>query len=137
LSEELTTETVLSPVPPRRSPIRRAGCIAGLILWFLILLTPCFLIVLATQGEITITTGGAPGQQTRIWLVSEADQRGIVLSTASVRQPSENALCVQTNVRFFLWAGEAEPTTYCECYERVSSGDPWELASTASGVCTE
>ena len=137
MSEEQSTEVVSPAIPVRRSAIRRAGCIVALILWFLILLTPCLLIVLATQQEIVITTGSAPGQQTRIWLVSEADQRGIVLSTASVRQPSENVLCVQTDVRFFLWAGEAEPTSYCECYERFSSSDPWTLVSTASGVCTE
>lgn len=137
MSEELVTETVSPSVPLRRSPIRRAGCTVAVILWFLILLTPCLCIVLATQGEITIATGSAPGQQMRLWLVSEADQRGIVLSTASIHQPSENAVCVQTDVRFFLWAGEADPTSYCECYGRSSSSEPWELVSTASGVCTE
>lgn len=121
---------------PRRSPLRRVGCITALIVWFLILLLPCFLVVLAVQQEITISTGSAPGQQLRLWLISEPDQRGIALSTASVRETDPNAICVQTNIQFLLWSGSAEPLVYCDCFERESDSAAWSATSTTSGECT-
>jgi hypothetical protein len=119
-----------------RNPIRRAGCILALVGWFAILLLPCFLIVLATQQEISITTGDAPGQQIRLWLISEADERGVALSTASVHQSTQNTICVQTDVRYMLWAGSSEPSTYCDCYERASADASWSFITTTSGVCS-
>lgn len=121
---------------PRRSPLRRAGCIAALVIWFSILLLPCFLIVLAVQQEIVISTGGAPGQQLRLWLISEPDERGLALSTASVEQSNADNICVETTVRFLLWAGNAEPSSYCECYHRESDGDPWALTSMDAAACS-
>ncbi len=125
------------PIPPapRRSPLRRAGCIIALVIWFAILLLPCFFIVLAVQQEIVIPTGGAPGQQSRVWLISEADARGIGISTASALQPDETSLCVQTDVLFLLWAGSQEPSSYCECYARETSGDAWAFTEAVAGVC--
>lgn len=142
MSEELNFETptsepeLLEDQPKRRSPIRRAGCIIGLLVWFLILLLPCFLIVLATQQEITITTGGAPGQQTRLWLISEAEQRGLALSTGTVQQSADNAICVQTSVNYYLWTGTSEPSMYCECYERENADAEWSFMTSTQGACT-
>ncbi len=124
-------------LPPRRSPLRRVGCIIGLVIWFAILLLPCFLLILATQGEITISTGSARGQQTRLWLISEADERGLALSTTSTRQDGENALCVQTDVRFLLWTGSSDPLSYCECYDRGNAEDSWSFIESINGVCAE
>lgn len=139
--ETITSETQPPDVQPpelprRRSPLRRLGCGLMLVIWFAILLLPCALVVIAVRQEIVISQGDAPGQQTRFWLISEADQRGFGLSTASVMQISENALCVQTNVHFYLWTGSADPLTYCECYERVNADAPWSLTSTSDGVCS-
>ena len=125
-----------APRQPRRSPLRRLGCIIALVIWFAVLLSPCFLIVLATQQEIVVSTGSAPGQQTRLWLISEIDARGLALSSASVREQDESAICVQTDVRFFLWAGTAAPVSYCECYERDSAGN-FSFTTGNEGVCTE
>jgi hypothetical protein len=131
------TEDAVQIVPPRRSPLRRLGCVVGLVIWFTVLLLPCFLLILATQSEITISTGSAPGQQTRLWLISEADERGLALSTTSAWQDGENALCVQTDVRFLLWAGSSEPLSYCECYQRGSAGEAWSFTESINGACTE
>ena len=130
------TEEMTPPPAPRRRPLRRAGCIMALVIWFVVLLLPCFLIVLAVQQEIVITTGSAPGQQTRLWLISEADQRGLALSTASVHQSDPNALCVQTNVRFLLWTGHSDPSVYCDCYQRAGENIPWSSTKTTTGECT-
>ena len=123
-------------MPRRRSPLRRAGCIILVLFWFLVLLLPCFLIVLAVQQEIVISTGSAPGQQTRLWLISEAEERGLAVSTTSTRQTNDNAVCVETDVHFYLWTGKSDPTSYCDCYQRENASSPWSQASTASGACT-
>jgi hypothetical protein len=121
---------------PRRRPIRRIGCTIALVIWFTILLLPCFLIVFAVQQQIVISQGGAPGQELRIWLISEAEQRGFGVSSTSVRQTNANALCVQTDVRFLLWAGSADPVNYCDCYERTNAESEWSLTNTSTGVCS-
>lgn len=121
---------------PRRSPLRRAGCIVALVIWFAILLLPCFLVVLAVQQEISIPTGGAPDQRLRLWLISEADERGLALSTASVHQQTATEICVQTDVRFLLWAGSAEPLSYCDCYERGGESAEWASTSSSVGQCS-
>ena len=131
------TEEVSQLQPaPSRSPLRRPGCVIALVIWFAILLLPCFLIVLAVQQEIVISTGSAPGQQARLWLISEADARGLGFSSATVYETSETALCVQNDVRFLLWTGDFEPVSYCECYERASAGDEWSFTESINGMCT-
>jgi hypothetical protein len=106
----------------------------ALVIWFLVLLSPCFLIVLAVRGEISITTGSAPEQRIRVWVIQEAGQSGVGFSNVDIHQTADDALCVQTNVRFLLWRGHAEPTQYCECYEQVESG--WRTTSVNQGVCS-
>jgi hypothetical protein len=107
----------------------------GLLTWLVIMLIPCFFIALAVHPDIIITTGSAPNQMLRFWLINEADHRGVGMSTATVHPGSQDGgLCVQTDVRFFLWTGQNNPTSYCECYAPV--GDDMELSNTTTGQCT-
>lgn len=120
--------------PSLRHPLRRPGCVIALVLWFLILLTPCIMIMLATQGEISIPTGSAPEQRLRVWLVQEAAQSGIGISNVDVQWTTDEALCVQTSVRFLIWRGRAEePSQYCECYEKAESD--WRISRVDEGAC--
>ncbi len=119
-------------LPRRRSPLRRIGCAIGVVLWLLVLLTPCIFITLAVRYEITLDTGSAPEQRLRLWLIMEADQRGIGFSNASVRE-SEGQTCVQTDVQFYMWQGQAEPVSFCNCYER--GAEDWVSTSTQPGTC--
>lgn len=128
------TDTSPSPSPAPRSPARRIGCACGLLLWAVIMITPCLLFLLATQGQLSITLGGAPNQQARIWLVNEARVRGLALSWPTVHNiEGDTALCVQTETRFILWAGSGDPATFCECYTRAS--ESWSAAESYSGSC--
>jgi hypothetical protein len=82
--------------PPKRSPLRRLGCAVGLLLWAIIMISPCFLCVLATQGQITVTLGNAPDQQARVWLVNEARERGVGISWPTARYTQDQkAGCVR------------------------------------------
>lgn len=123
-------------LPPRRSPIRRLGCTIAVIIWFVVLLTPCLCIVLASQGEIAVRLGDVPGQSFRLWLVNESRQRGIAISRPSIYASEEqHQVCLQTNVNFFLWMGSAEATIYCECYTQLVNNTGWELLSNQQTAC--
>jgi hypothetical protein len=136
MSEQETQPEVQLEVPQRKPPgvLRRFGCLILLVLWFSFVLSPCVLITLAQQGEITFSQGELPGQQFRAWLIMEIDQRGMGISSTSQHEISGEQ-CVQTNVNFVLWEGEAEPTSYCECFTRDDTASTWNLTSSQQGVC--
>lgn len=131
-----TSDEVVVVPPKRRSPLQRVGCSVALVLWFTLLLVPCFCFLLATQEEITIPQGGAPGQAIRIWLIMEAEERGLGISSTSAQQTSDNALCVETTTRFVLWMGRGESQVSCECYERNNDDVPWSAISVGNQACT-
>jgi hypothetical protein len=117
---------------PRRSRLRRFGCTFAVIIWFLILVTPCFCFVLASQGEISVRLGDIPGQSFRIWLLNESRQRGVGISRPTVFSGSAaDQICLQTDVSFILWAGSEEATTYCECFAQST----WDAVSSQQGSC--
>lgn len=118
----------------RRRPLRRFGCFLVLVLWCIILLSPCFLVVLATQQEILIQTGELPGQSLRIWLVNEPRQRGIGISRPSIYAEAENIICLQVDVNFLLWMGSEKPNTYCDCFSDPGNKN-WELVSSNPEIC--
>jgi hypothetical protein len=124
-----------APPPRRRSGVRRAGCTVAVILWFLLLLTPCFCVVLVSQGDIILPQGSAPGQEIRIWLIMEAEQRGLGVSSTSVEQTEANALCVESSTRFILWTGRADPLASCVCYERSEADQSWSTVSVVNRAC--
>ncbi len=135
--ESSESELPSAPAPRRRGPLRRIGCGLILALWFLLLLTPCALVYLATKGEVTIPTGSVPGQEVRLWLMTEDRNRGIGISTASVSGGNGTTdICLQTDVRYLLWAGHGDNSTYCECYTRPGADASWtSAAATVQGAC--
>jgi hypothetical protein len=130
---------VLPPSPPSRFRwFARGGCALLTVVWFLILLLPCFFIVLASQQQITISQGGLPDQQIRIWLIMESAQRGLGFSSTATYPVKEAGLptdgvCLQTNVSYILWQGQGEASQYCECYS--GSGDNWTPIKSYSSEC--
>lgn len=124
-----------APTLPRRHPLRRIGCLFGLLLWALLMIAPCSLFLLATQGQFTLALGSAPGQEARLWLINEARVRGLALAWPSVHQADEHSLCVQTDTHFLLWAGSGESATFCECYTRTSTEAGWTPTDAYSRSC--
>lgn len=118
---------------PWRNPLRRPGCVIGIILWFLLLLSPCLCIMLASRGEVTIDTGSAPEQQLRVWMIQEARQRGLGISNGRVVLQDDNNVCVRTDVSFLLWEGEAESISFCECYSQTDGA--WQRSNASENVC--
>lgn len=136
MSQSLKLPQFRFRLPPRGSRLRRWGCIAAVIVWFVILLTPCFCLTLASQGEISVRLGDIPGQSLRIWLLSESHERGIGISRPSiVASSTAGQMCLQTDVSFVLWAGSQDATTYCECFAQ-SANSTWDTVSNTQGSCT-
>lgn len=59
----------------------------------------------------------------RLWLVQEAENRGLGLTTTCkvAAGQGEGEVCARTSLRLLLWAadGSAEETSYCRCYRMV------------------
>jgi hypothetical protein len=128
---------VAAPAPRKRGPLGRLGCAIGLVFWFLLILSPCLLFTLATQGEISLSLGSAPEQVARLWLVMEDDGRGLALSLPSVQSSADgNLVCVQTDVRYYLWQGQEDPSQYCACYTRPAADVEWQFTHSNDGACT-
>lgn len=128
----------MSPDPSRpvrpKGLLRRISCGLGLVIWAILILSPCAFILIATQRDITIRLGDLPGQALRIWLIEEVGERGIGISTPLViGDPASGTACVQVSSRFILWMGQGEPATVCECYAR--QGETWEYLLGTAGVC--
>ncbi len=118
-----------------RGPLARLGCAVGLVIWAILILSPCILITLAAQGEINISTGDAPDQRLRIWLIMEAAQRGVGISNASIHKQDNGQTCVQTDTSFFLWQGQADSVSYCECYQHEDGSQDWAATGLTPGQC--
>lgn len=122
-------------VRKKRGPFARLGCALGLVIWAVLILSPCILVALAARGEISITTGDAPEQRLRIWLIMEAAERGVGISTASIHEQANGQTCVQTDASFLLWQGKADPVSYCECYQHETGSEDWIPTGTTPGKC--
>jgi hypothetical protein len=107
--------------------------------WFVILLIPGFLLLLAIQQEVAVWHGsGFPDSEShplaQVKLIMDARTRGVSLTSSHIsREDGQNA-CVQTNVRYLLWQGQGEPASYCDCYQRADN-ERWQLSETYGGAC--
>lgn len=139
--EQLTDQQDPVIVVQKPHPIKRLGCGLLLVLWFTLLLTPCALFYLAANGEIRIWHSDIPEPSAHprllVELVSEVDYRGLQLTRSySVGAPADN-ICIQTDVNFYLWESIEDEldTSYCDCYERSSAEDAWQLYQTVTDTC--
>ena len=124
----------------RRSPLRRLGCLVLLLVWAVVMLIPFAFLIVAIRGEITILYGvNIPDRyehpRIQIRLINEVDYRGFNVTNATLHYGRDNDLCIQTNVRFLLWQGEADAVEFCDCYTRNSDDDVWMLMNTSPGGC--
>src|SRR5262249_46298215 len=103
------------------------------VLWFLILLLPCFMIVLATQGDITLTHSSVPEDYFRIRLIQTTNERGLAVSNSRRVDASDGKVCTIIDVRFLLWQGQANPAHYCSCY--TGSDNNWSSVAEGKEAC--
>ena len=72
--------------------LRRVCCGALVVVWLVAMLTPCAVVVLATQGEIKITYSDSPEDEFRVWTVFSTGTRGIAFSNSRRITPNKPLL---------------------------------------------
>jgi hypothetical protein len=124
--------------PPRQGLFGRIGCGIAVVLWFIVILLPACLLVMAIQGEIALWHGGDfpegeshPFLQAK--LLMDADNRGINFTSSSLVDIPGDQVCVQTHVRYILWQGRGENVSYCDCYMRENEN--WRFIESTRGNC--
>lgn len=116
-----------APPPGRSRPrrwFRRLGCCLLLIVWFVLMLMPCFFVTLLVEKDIVISRSSVPDHEFRIFILEEPNERGFGFSSGTIVSGGgdEQTVCVVTSVDYLLWEGEAEPDTHCNCFERAGEG---------------
>ncbi len=128
--ETLTAETTPSGLG------RRLGCGAVIFMWLICFLIPCAVVGVVSQGGLAITTGDLPNQQFRLWLIMERREAGLGMQTATAHYRDDGLqACLDTEIRFWLWDGEGQPTRYRELYERETVNDTWMYTAVNEGDC--
>ena len=99
--------------------VRRLGCSIALLIWFLLMLSPCLIITVLVQGEFVYNLSDVPEHKIRIFDVQSKDTRGFGYSWGNIARETDDDVCVMTHVRYVVWEGESEAADYCECFEQV------------------
>lgn len=119
-----------------RTGIRRILRFVLVLLWLVLILTPCLALTLASQGEIRLRSGPAPEEELRLWLVQDAQRAGLAISNVA-RHDYELSKCFQTEARFLLWRGqqldEETATTFCSCYDKQD--ETFQRQEVVTGPC--
>lgn len=108
--------------------LRRSIYLVLILLLLLLMLLPLLAFRLAGRQQIQL--GNSERDHLRIFLVQEKTAEGIGVEQIRPYQPLPN--CFQTDVNYYMWKGEPENTTFCQCYHP----DTEELISTTMTACT-
>lgn len=129
---------------PKKSLPRRLGCWLLIVIWFLILLTPCGLFYLAANGEIRLDHSQIPEPHAHprllISLISESQDRGLRIESSTIKAVGDDSqLCVETAVTFLLWqsSGGNQNVQFCDCYRPAEADSAWQLDSTKGAACPD
>ena len=141
INAESEADDDLSAIPyrtPLGNFVRRCSCVGGLLFWVVLFITPCICFVpLFVNGEVSLAYGGRPGQEIRLFRVSENTARGLGFSWGSIDfENDDGSYCVQTEVRYLLWEGDAENVGFCQCYVGLGD-DQWDLAASYENDCNK
>lgn len=88
---------------------------------------PIVAFVLATQGQIVV--GQNPDRQLFVFLVNEDEGEGVGIQWS--RRVREPAGCSQTSLTYWMWEGETDDNSFCQCFDSNHN-----LTSSVPGRCT-
>jgi len=94
------------------------------VLWFgILILGPCAIVTLMSGNEIRLVHSDVPDDNTlRVWLIQQAHERGLGISTGYSVKPAADTVCTITDTRFVLWLGEGTSSHSCACYTPQVNG---------------
>lgn len=107
---------------------RYVGYLVFLLVWLFLISLPTFAFIFAVRGQVEL--GRTEGLYLRVFLVQEKDTEGVGIEFA--RPVSSQPTCLQTSVRYFLWAGQPQNATFCQCIDPRSN----TLAQHSSALVT-
>ena len=108
--------------------LRRLLYFVFILVWLLLMIVPFLAFRLASQQQIQF--GDNEHDHLRIFLIQEKTDEGIGVEQIRPYPPLPN--CIQTNVNYFMWKGEPENSTFCQCYHPETDA----LLSTTMTACT-
>lgn len=97
--------------------LRRSGCLLLILIWLGIASLPLLAVVIARNGQVRL--GAQESAHLRIFLVQEEKKNGLGIEWA--RSQSRENSCWLTYVTYWLWEGQGENVTYCQCYDAAGS----------------
>ena len=106
--------------------MKRFSILFIVVLWLLAMSIPFFMFSLASNGELQV--GEQPGNEVRVFLLQDRDAEGIGAEWSRPRS-FDSLQCTQTSVRYYMWVGDPENVTYCQCQD--SDGNPLPATATA------
>lgn len=98
--------------------LKRIGYTAVFLLWCFIMMLPTILFVGLSDGQMV--WGDDPHNQIRVFLMQEVGQEGLGLQWTS--PATADGACVDTSVRYLMFAGEADNNNLCTCMTTPSDG---------------
>lgn len=132
----ITWETRLSSLKLNVKKLsRRLGCALFLMVWLVVILSPCPVFVLAIRGEIVLTHSDIPEDYFRIWSIQELQLRGLGISNARRVSIPDGSVCTITDTHFILWKGQAPAAHQCSCYTRQGEANTWMSIAEGADAC--
>ncbi len=105
--------------------LRRLLFTAVFLFWCSFMLLPTIFFVGLADGQMV--WGDDPHDQIRLFLMQKPGQEGLGLQWS--RPVTADKACVQTTVRYFMFAGEAANNDLCTCLAPPNSGDVPEMCA--------
>lgn len=104
--------------------LRRLTYFLVILVWLIIVSLPALAFFVAMNEQVQF--GSDPQSHVRIFLLQDQDAQGVGLEWA--RRTDGN--CARTSLRYWLWEGNADPISYCQCYDEITGSVlPTELST--------
>lgn len=102
--------------------LRRFLILLFILFWLALILAPTLAFVLARNGQVQL--GPNEARHWRLFMLQQADVEGLGLERGRPVSPPgdapESVQCLQTTIDYWMWNGEGEPTSYCQCLDTTS-----------------
>lgn len=115
--------------------LRRILMLLFVLFWLALLLMPTLAFVLARNVQVQI--GQTEGRHWRLFMLQQADIEGLGLERARIVPAPDDApesiQCTQTTIDYWMWAGEGQAATFCQCADALSG----EIVSLVPPTCLQ
>lgn len=97
--------------------VSRWACLPVGVVMAILFIIPIFACRLISNGQLE--WGDPDRNQVRIFILQDPDQEGIGFQRTQAR--GQDGRCIENSVAYWMWAGEAENSSRCECSGETSN----------------